>query len=66
MNLDREDIIWYDPEADILVIKIADGKIHDEILLDNDIVLQLDENKNIIGIEIWDVSKRGSLKLWKN
>ena len=41
MTLNREDIIWYDPEADILVIKIAEGKLHDEILLDNDIVIQL-------------------------
>jgi len=63
MNLNREDIIWYDPEADILVIKIAEGELHDEVLLDNDIVIQFDENQNIIGIEIWDASKRGLIKV---
>ena len=63
MNPDRMDIIRYDPEADILVIKIAEGKLHDEVLLDNDIVIQFDENQNIIGIEIWDASKRGLIKV---
>jgi len=63
MNDNEKDIIRYDPEADILVIKIAEGKLYDEILLDNDVVIQFDKNRNIIGIEIWDASKRGLLNV---
>ena len=55
----EEKIIRYDPEADILVIKIAEGRLHDEVLLDNDVVIQFDEGGKIIGIEVWDASKRG-------
>ena len=65
MNSERNDVIKYDPEADILVIKIAEGKLHDEVLLDNDVVIQFDENRNVIGIEIWDASRRGLLKVLK-
>jgi len=55
----EEKIIRYDPEADILVIKIAEGHLHDEVLLDNDVVIQFDKDGKIIGIEVWDASKRG-------
>mgnify|MGYP003873305079 CR=1 FL=1 len=65
MNHEERDVIEYDPEADILAIKIAEGKFYDEVLLDNDIVIQFDENRNIIGVEIWDASKRGLLKALK-
>ena len=56
------DIIEYDPEADILVIRLGNGKIVDEKLLDNDIVLGVNEENKIIYIEIWDASKRGLTK----
>jgi len=65
MNHEERNVIEYDPEADILAIKIAEGKFYDEVLLDNDIVIQFDENRNIIGVEIWDASKRGLLKALK-
>ncbi len=59
MSASSKRIIRYDPEADILLIKISDGNLHDEILLDNDVVIQLDDKGNVIGIEVWDASKRG-------
>ena len=65
MSNKENDIIKYDPEADVLVVKIAEGKLHDEVLLDNDIVIQFDENRNVIGIEVWDASKKGLLKVLK-
>ena len=55
-------VIEYDPEADILVIRLGNGKIVDEKLLDNDIVLGVNEENKIIYIEIWDASKRGLTK----
>ena len=60
------DIINYDPEADILVVRLRDGKIVDEKLLDNDIVLGINEENKIIYIEIWDASKRGLTKTLVN
>lgn len=56
------DIIEYDPEADILVIRLSNRKIVDEKLLNNDIVLGIDKENKIIYIEIWDASKRGLTK----
>ena len=56
----------YDPEADILVVRLRDGKIVDEKLLDNDIVLGVNEENEIVYIEIWDASKRGLTKTLVN
>jgi uncharacterized protein YuzE len=56
------DIIDYDPEADILVIRLSDGEVSDEKLLDNDIVLGMDKDDKIIYIEVWDASKKGLMK----
>lgn len=53
------DIIKYDAEADILVVKIYEDIVKDEKILDNDIVLGLNKDGEIIYIEIWDASKKG-------
>ncbi len=55
-------IIRYDPKADILVIKLREGAIKDEELLDSDVVLGLDKEGRIAVLEIWEASKRGLLK----
>ena len=54
-------IIRYDPEVDILVIKIREGEIADEELLDNDILIGYDQQKRIVSIEIWEATKKGLL-----
>jgi uncharacterized protein YuzE len=53
----------YDSEYDIYM-DIADKKVHDTQPLDKDILLDLDEEKNIVGIEIWQVAhiSRGNQK----
>ena len=56
------DIIEYDPEADILVIRLSEGEVSDEKLLDNDIVLGIGKDDEIIYIEVWDASKKGLMK----
>jgi uncharacterized protein YuzE len=53
----------YDSEYDILYIDIKDKKVHDTQPLDEDILLDLDEEGNIVGIEIWQASKLLSLLL---
>jgi len=55
-------VLKYDPKADILAIKLKEGAIKDEKLLESDVVLGLDENGELVALEVWDASKRGLLK----
>ena len=55
-------VIEYDPEADILLVRLRSGKLRDERLLDNDIVLGIGERGELLYIEIWDASRRGLAK----
>jgi uncharacterized protein YuzE len=52
-------IINYDPEADVLVLKLREGLVVDEELLDNDAVLGYDGDGKIVSVEVLDASKRG-------
>lgn len=55
-------VIKYDPKADILAMKLREGAIKDEKLLDSDVVLGFDEEGELVALEIWNASKRGLLK----
>jgi len=55
-------VIKYDPKADILAMKLREGAVKDEKLLDSDVVLGFDEKGELVTLEIWDASKRGLLK----
>ncbi|MEM2916737.1 MAG: DUF2283 domain-containing protein [Candidatus Bathyarchaeia archaeon] len=55
-------IIKYDPKADILTMKLKEGAIKDERLLESDVILGFDDAGELVAIEIWDASKRGLLK----
>ncbi|MDH7476775.1 MAG: DUF2283 domain-containing protein [Candidatus Bathyarchaeota archaeon] len=55
-------IIKYDPKADILTMKLKEGAIANEKLLDNDVLLGYDKNNELVAIEVWDASKHGLLK----
>jgi uncharacterized protein YuzE len=52
-------IIKYDPEADVLVIKLKEGSLVDEELLDNDVILGYDSKGNMVSMEILDASRKG-------
>ena len=52
------DIIRYDPEADILMIKIYDETVKNEKILDNDIILGLNEDGDIIYRDLGCIEKR--------
>lgn len=58
----EQEVILYDPEADILVIRIRGGEPRDEELLDNDIVVGLGEDSKPVYVEVWHASRRGLLK----
>jgi len=55
-------IIKYDPKADILTMKLKEGAITNEKLLDNDVLLGYDKNNELVAIEVWGASKHGLLK----
>lgn len=52
-------IFKYDSKADILVLKVREGTLADEELLDNDIILGYDNKGKVILVEILDASKKG-------
>lgn len=55
-------VLRYDPKADILTLKLREGAIIDEKLLDNDVLLGFNEDGELVSLEVWDASKRGLLK----
>jgi len=55
-------VIKYDSKADILSMKLKEGAIRDEKLLESDVVLGFDEKGELVALEVWDASKRGLLK----
>jgi uncharacterized protein YuzE len=54
-------IIKYDSEADVLVVKVKEGALAQEELLDNDVVLGCDKYGKLVSLEILDASKKGLL-----
>ncbi len=49
--------VEYDPEADILYIRIRDDNVKDTVDLNDDVWADINEKKEIIGIEIWQARK---------
>ena len=49
--------VQYDPEADILYIKIKDDKVENTVDWDDDIFADLNEKEEVVGIEIWQARK---------
>lgn len=54
-------IIRYDPEADILVLKVKEGALADEELLDNDVILGYGIDGKVVVVEVLDASRKGLL-----
>jgi uncharacterized protein YuzE len=50
--------ITYDKEADAMYIEFRKGKFAKNKKIDNFTIIDLDEEGNILGIELLDVSKR--------
>jgi len=52
-------IVRHDPEADVLVLKVGEGALANEELLDNDVVLGYDNDGKMVSVEMLDASKKG-------
>ncbi len=59
-------VLKYDPKADILSMKLKEGAVQDERLLDSDVLLGFDEKGELVALEVWAASKRGLLKSLKD
>ena len=51
-------IVQHGPEADVLILKVREGALGNEGLLDNDGILGYDEGR-VVSVEIPDASKKG-------
>ena len=58
--------IEYDKKADAMYIEFSEGEFAENKKIDNDTIIDLDENGNIFGIEIINVSKRLSRDFLSN
>ena len=54
--------VHYDKGQDILYFAFRDGPSHEVIESTPNIILELDENKEIMGLEIWNAKKIGLLE----
>lgn len=59
-------IVEYDRESDILYIKFRDSKIVDTRMLSEDVYVDVGEDGNFVGIEIWRASQNAILPLSKD
>jgi uncharacterized protein YuzE len=51
-------IVQHGPEADVQILKVREGALVNEELLDNDGILGYDEGR-VVSVEIPDASKKG-------
>ena len=49
---------YYDSEADIINLQLQEGEYDHSVPLDENIIIDLDKNKNVLGIEILFAKKR--------
>ncbi len=53
----RKYILEYDSEADSVYIKISSGKVEESSEISEDIIIDIDKNQHLVGIEILRFSK---------
>ena len=54
--------VWYDEESDILYLGFKKGVSHEVVEAGPDIMLELDEDGKILGIELWNAKKNGIIE----
>lgn len=54
--------VHYDKEQDILYLAFREGPSHEVMESAPNVILELDEKKEIMGLEIWNAKKTGLLE----
>ena len=54
--------VHYDKDQDILFLAFKEGPSHEILESAPNVILELDENKEIMGIEIWNAKRMGLLQ----
>jgi len=54
--------VLYDPETDILYLHFMDGTAEEAIEAGDNVIVKLDEKGRMMGIEMWNASKRGVME----
>ncbi len=49
--------VRYDPDSDILYLLIKEGDVEDTIEVSDDLFVEYDEKRDIVGIELWRVRR---------
>jgi uncharacterized protein YuzE len=57
--------VEYDRESDILYIKFRDSRVKETKMLSEDAYIDIDEEGNPVGIEIWRASENAILPISK-
>jgi len=55
--------VRYDKEGDILYILSSEGPVKDTVEVGEDVFLEIGENNEIVGIEIWQARKNVFIEL---
>lgn len=63
--LEERRVIVYDPEADILVVRVRKGRAVDSEWLDNDVVLLFNERGEVVEVEVHGARRRGLVEVLK-
>jgi uncharacterized protein YuzE len=58
--------VEYDRDADILYIKVRDSRIIDTRLLGEDVYVDVGEDGDFVGIEIWKASQNAIVPISKD
>jgi uncharacterized protein YuzE len=54
--------VHYDKEHDVLYLAFKDGPSHEIIESARNVILELDDKGEVMGLEIWDAKKIGLLE----
>ena len=57
--------VRYDPDSDILYLLIKEGDIEDTTEVSEDLFVEYDEKKNIVGIGLWRARRNLSGEILK-
>ena len=52
----------YDPQEDVLYFHFKEGPLESVKVIENNVIVELDDSGELMGIEFWNARKKGLLK----